>query len=650
MKKRFILLVIFALSIAGLIFSSPPLQGSAALGDDFFEDFESFPTGWNATGLWHRENNTQSGYLSWVPSDPHYMWYGSNSTGNYDTGSANNGTLTSDRIDLTSKGGIIELGFWSYAETENNIGVDKKTVEISDDDGLTWYFLGEVYDSSDWVYYSFDITSYWYSSKVHIRFIFDTVTSSTNWYRGWMIDDVEIKKNPGDFDLQIYQDRYALMNETRMIDFYIWSHFDKGMNFNASILITTPSGFISGYNDTLDILNFQYIPSWGDWHYSLDYIFGEKGLYQVYFIITDEYGREWATDCWWEIGPYFNLWIDQKNYALPGETREMIFYIESLYDIEKYGDIYVNVTTPSGFTDEYYLDYVNVPAHETRKEIFYYTFSEKGSYQVYLIFIDQDGKKWWTDCWWEIGPYFDIRIEQDNEAMIGEEKWMKFHVDSKFDYDTTVNISIMIELQSWKTEIQHEEHIFNIPAWGYWEKELYYTFMEPGHHHAKLEVVNMTGHRWENWCCWNVHDQEKKFELSITQDYSIGLDEEGFMDFRIDSFFDHGMDIDIKITIITPSGTEELLHEETTYIEAFGYWEHTDSYIFHEEGSYEVLFKVVDDIENEWKANCWWKVGESDGDGDEDDGDDDQISPGFEGIFIMGALAISTVLIRKRRK
>jgi hypothetical protein len=177
--------------------------------------------------------------------------------------------------------------------------------------------------------------------------------------------------------------------------------------------------------------------------------------------------------------------------------------------------------------------------------------------------------------------------------------------------------------------------------------------MEPGHHHAKLEVVNMTGHRWENWCCWNVWEAEPEFELSIEQENYADVNEEGLMYFEIDSFFDHGMDIEIKITIVTPDGTEVLLHQETTNISAFGHWEYSVSYVFQYEGHYDVSLRVVDDNGKEWFTDCWWEVGNVDDSESSDEKDADQtdvITPGFEGIFILGALAISTILIRRRRK
>jgi len=437
--------MVFFIGIFGLIISFPPLQGKAILGDDFKEDFEGivYPE-WKTTGLWHLEDNTTSDWPinSWIPSNSHYMWYGSNQSGYYDTGSRNNGTLISEQLDLTVFSGEIKLGFWSWAITEAD-PYDCKNVSISPDGGITWNLLGYIQNNSVWQYFSFDITEFGYSSNVMIRFYFDTVDGSLNFYRGWMIDDIEIKEKPGYFELFIYQENYALLGETRLMNFSIYSYFNYGMGVNISIILTSPSG----YNETLKECYFEYILSHGSWNHSLNYTFQEVGYYDVHLILTDDLSLEWKEYSWWDIGPVLDLWIEQDHYT----------YIDS--------------------------------------------------------------KEW--------------------------------------------------------------------------------------------------------------------------------------MDFKIESHSAHGTDVNISIIIHTPNGDEKILHKETTYIAEFGYWEKSLSYIFTEEGYYEVFLILVDDIGNEWNADCWWKVEKVDDSMPSDEKDADQtdmISPGFEGIFILGVLAISTIFIRKRNK
>ena len=107
---------------------------------DYFEDFEGivFP-GWTATGLWHLEDNRSSSYpIYGLPSDSHYMWYGSNQTGNFNTSDRNYGDLYSDIIDLT---GFSDYGpkIWKDKEIYAIIINDKKfrSILILPEDQLT---------------------------------------------------------------------------------------------------------------------------------------------------------------------------------------------------------------------------------------------------------------------------------------------------------------------------------------------------------------------------------------------------------------------------------------------------------------------------------------------------------------------------------
>ncbi|MHA1969973.1 MAG: hypothetical protein ACW964_19540 [Candidatus Hodarchaeales archaeon] len=111
MKSRKKLLIISMTILASLILSGFPIMPTgtsasvASLGDDHSEDFEGivFPS-WTATGLWHLEDNSTSSYpiYGWMPSVTRYMWYGSNTTGTYNTTDPfSAGELISDQVDLS---------------------------------------------------------------------------------------------------------------------------------------------------------------------------------------------------------------------------------------------------------------------------------------------------------------------------------------------------------------------------------------------------------------------------------------------------------------------------------------------------------------------------------------------------------------------
>jgi hypothetical protein len=82
----------------------------------FFDDMESGTNGWGADGLWHQVQDGVSPYPNSF-SPTHSWWYGQDATGNYDTGAANSGSLTSPPIEIPP-GVQAELSFWQWYETE----------------------------------------------------------------------------------------------------------------------------------------------------------------------------------------------------------------------------------------------------------------------------------------------------------------------------------------------------------------------------------------------------------------------------------------------------------------------------------------------------------------------------------------------------
>ena len=161
----------------------------------YFDDMESGTNEWTATGLWHQVSEYSSPYPeshSWSSS----WWYGQDSTGDYDTGSANSGDLTSPSVYIPTTG--YYLRFWYRYETETQ-GPDWDTrwVEISVDGGPFSDVLQLRDDPMNWWLQSpaIDLSGY-AGHAVQVRFRFDTINASFNEYRGWYIDDFEISSTP----------------------------------------------------------------------------------------------------------------------------------------------------------------------------------------------------------------------------------------------------------------------------------------------------------------------------------------------------------------------------------------------------------------------------------------------------------------------
>ncbi|MFX0171356.1 MAG: hypothetical protein ACFE9L_05505 [Candidatus Hodarchaeota archaeon] len=181
MKKPILILFILFLGLVGLIITIPTHNASVYPDTVFFEDFEDPFSGWTYSGLWHREDNISSNWpVSGVPSPDHYMWFGDNSTGNYDGGGNQKYYLTSGAIDLTQYTGELELTFYSYQVCNDPI-----SVEVSNDNGATWhhqFYLAVV--TSFFAQVHFDISVY-HSSMFRVKFVFDNDGSATGNDFGW---------------------------------------------------------------------------------------------------------------------------------------------------------------------------------------------------------------------------------------------------------------------------------------------------------------------------------------------------------------------------------------------------------------------------------------------------------------------------------
>jgi len=160
----------------------------------YSDNMESGTNNWTATGLWHQVSSS-SPYPAYR-SPTHSWWYGQDSTGNYNTGAANSGDLTSPSIYIPTSG--YYLRFWYRYETETQVrDWDQRWVQISVDGGP----FDNVLQLSD------DPMNYWLQSQaielpgyaghvIKVRFHFNTIDGMFNDYRGWYIDDFSISTAP----------------------------------------------------------------------------------------------------------------------------------------------------------------------------------------------------------------------------------------------------------------------------------------------------------------------------------------------------------------------------------------------------------------------------------------------------------------------
>ena len=182
--KYYIRLKVFDEAFNGSGLSNELQASTQAATTVFQDDIESGPGGWTAAGspgLWHISQRRAT-------SPGNAWYYGMEILGNYDTFSANSGTLTSEAIDLTQVTEA-ELFFNEWSEVEHLGDWDRTRVQISTD-ASTWTTVFESHGTSGvWAGRSVDLTPY-AGGFIYLRFFFDTMDNLYNNFEGWYVDDV----------------------------------------------------------------------------------------------------------------------------------------------------------------------------------------------------------------------------------------------------------------------------------------------------------------------------------------------------------------------------------------------------------------------------------------------------------------------------
>ncbi len=156
-------------------------QSDTSTLSDTMEDVEWSEAYWDEEGLWHiTERSSESATHSW--------WYGQETTGTYDTGSANDGCLVSKTIYLTNATDAT-LNFWSSWTTEPWAYCDQKLVEVSVNGGA-WTLLEKLPEGSGAGTRTIALPV---GNPIKIRFCFATVDEDYNNYEGWFIDDIRVE-------------------------------------------------------------------------------------------------------------------------------------------------------------------------------------------------------------------------------------------------------------------------------------------------------------------------------------------------------------------------------------------------------------------------------------------------------------------------
>jgi len=165
-----------------------------------------------ATGLWHEtaDSLTPGGRI-FTSECTESWWYGKDSTGDYDTGTANSGTLITPPYNI-STGHV--FSFWSWEETENTSGYDIRQLYISTDSGATWQETRNLFgNENQWYKVEIPLASY-IGQTAMIKFTFDTVDDLYNHYSGWYLDKIQVEECSTVYYRDYDEDGYGDPNRT----------------------------------------------------------------------------------------------------------------------------------------------------------------------------------------------------------------------------------------------------------------------------------------------------------------------------------------------------------------------------------------------------------------------------------------------------
>ncbi len=187
-------------------------------------------------------NDTTNGAVPNPPQGVQAYWYGDTQQGNFigervsyedklDGGTSaikNIGVLTSPSIDLSKATKPLSLNFKTWWEIEavnpNNNGFDLMEIQVSTDGGKNYKTIARLNPLSDpmttlekaplpFTNLGFNVApaisqqepismdAYVGQANVKLRFKLETVDNLYNGFRGWMVDDIQIKNQPGTFPL-----------------------------------------------------------------------------------------------------------------------------------------------------------------------------------------------------------------------------------------------------------------------------------------------------------------------------------------------------------------------------------------------------------------------------------------------------------------
>jgi len=484
---------------------------------------------------------------------------------------------------------------------------------------------GEAYDFT--VLWTFYYVDYWdVKLVVHDIFSGEIYVDYCYWY-----------VYEGYFELNIIQDYYALVNEYVLMRFEIYNYYNVDKDVTIEILLFDGVNYIQSYY-FVDKVNSMFF-----WILEWDYAFTEAGYYDVILIVTEvDTQTVWIETCWWQIfTEYMDLWIIQDFTAQVGEEVLMEFYVFNYYANPM--DLTVNVWIDDGTSsDLVYTNSIIIPANGVFNFTVLYTFLAEGPYTVELEVIDNaTGAHWFKYCPWRIYTgYIDVWIDQDYDAVVGQEVWMQFYILNHYSFDVQIYIEVQLDTGN-GTVVLFSDSMMILLAFQTWMLNISYTFTNPGIYQVYFIVLELqTGIFWTEECRWYIHD-DGWLDIWIEQGFYGDIGVNYTMQFGVGNLYSIDKNLNLVVKIVQGADSW-IAHNETKLVLSLTTYDFYVYWIFVNEGWYDVYFIVTDVTTGIVKIeDCWWQIV------------DPTVIPEFGFITLMpilGALFAAVYLAFRRRR
>jgi hypothetical protein len=486
---------------------------------------------------------------------------------------------------------------------------------------------GELYNFT--VYWTFYYVDYWDVKLLVLDIVTDIYYVD---YCYWYVYG-------GYFELFIYQEYFALVDELVWIEIEVINYYAVDKDITVEVLIFDGVSYESIYFLSLGMSPFAGLTGY------VQHTFDTAGYYDVILVVTElDTGLVWLEYCWWEIYiEYLDVWIIQDYKAQVGEEVNIEFYIFNYYltDVTVNIEVWINNGTYSDLV--YGVSGVTIPALTVYNFSISHTFLNPGLHTVTIRVIQSatGGLLAEEHCHWKVYlGYIDVWIIQEYQAVVGQEVWMAFYAQSYYSFDVPIYVEVRIDTGN-GTVILYSNTLtilaFQLLFWN-----LSYTFLNPGLYQIYFIVVELqTGLLWMKECRWKVSD-DGYFDLWIEQGYYGEVNVEYEMQFGVGNYYSIDKNLTIVVKIVK-GPNEWILYNVTMIVTAmtthsfYVYWTPTEL------GWYDVYLIVTDNTTGlVYVKDCWWKI------------EDAVVVPEFNAMTllpILTALSAAVYLaLRKKRK